>query len=258
MIGRSIHMRTEHHLTYHKGAKNMKLSTIAKTTLALGILTTGIMTTNVQYAQAEHHDDARPRIVNSENKFLHEYYSRPYYEYKKVSVFKKGNKAFLRSKGRLTNILLSGDEKNAYANGKVHNLDVFTVQEEGNQRVHYSVGGLSRTNFTNKTNWSTKIAVSLYKTTETAQLDYHYNISSNKQQLTLKELDFKLRQNLIKNAELYENGYKYGDITVKMKNGTRHVIDLTQSLQYKRMGVLISPEDIEHIDIHIKKIDIKL
>ncbi|UXS67917.1 hypothetical protein MUA19_00340 [Staphylococcus chromogenes] len=231
----------------------MKLSTIAKTTLALGILTTGVITTNAQSVSANSNPPSSQIKVNPENKFLYEYYQRPYYEYKKVSVFKKGNKAFLRSKGRLTNILLSGDEKNAYANGKVHNLDVFTVQEEGNSRVHYSVGGLSRTNFTNQPNWSINVPINYYKSNDTARSETSHQLKLDKQQVTLKELDFKLRNKFIVEDELYTNGFKYGEIEIKMKNGQRHVIDLTQALAYKKMGVLISPEYIDHIDVHVKK-----
>ncbi|NJH66467.1 hypothetical protein GLV93_12365 [Staphylococcus agnetis] len=75
----------------------MKLSTFAKTSLALGILTTGIMTTNAQSVSANNFNEPYKAVVNPENKYLHDYYLRPYYEYKKVSVFKKGNKAFLRT-----------------------------------------------------------------------------------------------------------------------------------------------------------------
>ena len=71
--------------------------------------------------------------------------------------------------------------------------------------------------------------------------------------MTLKELDFKLRNKFIVEDELYTNGFKYGEIEIKMKNGQRHVIDLTQALAYKKMGVLISPEYIDHIDVHVKK-----
>ncbi|UXU57319.1 hypothetical protein MUA95_00380 [Staphylococcus agnetis] len=232
----------------------MKLSTIAKMSLALGILTTGIMTTNAQSVSANNINESYRDVVNPENKYLHDYYLRPYYEYKKVSVFKKGNKAFLRSKGRLTNILLSGEDKNYYANGvKTHNLDVFTVQEEGNHRVHYSVGGLSRTNFTNIKNWKISIPARLYKSNETAQQEVDFNLNLEKQQVTLKEIDFKLRRQLIKNAELYVNGFKYGEIIINMKNGERHIIDLSQRLSYKKMGILLSPQYISDIEAYIKK-----
>lgn len=71
--------------------------------------------------------------------------------------------------------------------------------------------------------------------------------------MTLKEIDFKLRRQLIQNAELYVNGFKYGEIIINMKNGERHIIDLSQRLSYKKMGILLSTQYISDIEAYIKK-----
>ncbi len=57
-----------------------------------------------------------------------------------------------------------------------------------------------------------------------------------KEDISLKELDYRLRERAIKQHGLYSNGLKRGQITITMNDGTTHTIDLSQKLEKERMG----------------------
>lgn len=66
-----------------------------------------------------------------------------------------------------------------------------------------------------------------------------------KEDISLKELDFKLRKQLISQSGLYSNGLKQGQITITMNDGTTHTIDLSQKLEKERMGESIDGRQIQ-------------
>ena len=73
-----------------------------------------------------------------------------------------------------------------------------------------------------------------------------------KEDISLKELDFKLRKQLISQSGLYSNGLKQGQITITMNDGTTHTIDLSQKLEKERMGESIDGRQIQKILVEMK------
>ena len=66
-----------------------------------------------------------------------------------------------------------------------------------------------------------------------------------KEDISLKELDYRLRERAIKHHGLYSKGLKQGQITITMNDGTTHTIDLSQKLEKERMGQSIDGKQIK-------------
>ncbi|MBR9212361.1 superantigen-like protein, partial [Staphylococcus aureus] len=73
-----------------------------------------------------------------------------------------------------------------------------------------------------------------------------------KEDISLKELDYRLRERAIKQHGLYSNGLKQGQITITMKDGKSHSIDLSQKLEKERMGDSIDGRQIQKILVEMK------
>lgn len=76
----------------------------------------------------------------------------------------------------------------------------------------------------------------------------------NKEEVSLKELDFKIRQHLVKNYGLYKGMTKYGKITFNLKDGEKQEIDLGDKLQFEHMGDVLNSKDIQNIAVTINQI----
>lgn len=74
----------------------------------------------------------------------------------------------------------------------------------------------------------------------------------NKKEISLKELDFKLRQKLMDEHGLYKDKANKGDIVVKMKDGGKYTFELDKKLQDHRMGDVIDATQIDRIDVEYK------
>ena len=61
----------------------------------------------------------------------------------------------------------------------------------------------------------------------------HFN---PKEEISLKELDFKIRQQLVNNYGLHKGTSKYGKIIINLKDENKVEIDLGDKLQFERMG----------------------
>ncbi|MDQ1785412.1 exotoxin beta-grasp domain-containing protein, partial [Staphylococcus aureus] len=72
--------------------------------------------------------------------------------------------------------------------------------------------------------------------------------------ISLKELDFKIRQQLVEKYGLYQGTSKYGRITINLKDEKREVIDLSDKLEFERMGDVLNSKDIKGISVTIKQI----
>ena len=66
-----------------------------------------------------------------------------------------------------------------------------------------------------------------------------------KEDISLKELDYRLRERAIKHHGLYSKGLKQGQITITMNDGTTHTIDLSQKLEKERMGQSVDGKQIQ-------------
>ncbi|WP_275113553.1 exotoxin beta-grasp domain-containing protein, partial [Staphylococcus aureus] len=72
-----------------------------------------------------------------------------------------------------------------------------------------------------------------------------------KEEISLKELDFKLRKQLIDNHDLYKTEPKDSKITVTMNNGGYYTFELNKKLQEHRMGDVIDGTKIKEINVEL-------
>lgn len=77
------------------------------------------------------------------------------------------------------------------------------------------------------------------------------NYSIYKEEISLKELDFKLRKHLIDNNGLYNTEPKDSKIKVTMQNGDFYTFELNKKLQTHRMGDVIDGTKIKEINVEL-------
>ncbi|CDR61330.1 exotoxin beta-grasp domain-containing protein [Staphylococcus schweitzeri] len=231
----------------------MKLKNIAKASLALGILTTGIITTTAQPVKAESMDSSLVAISNDTQK-LKDYYTGDSFDYKNLKGYKEKNILTLFYYYQQIDVTLTGKEKiDLKKDDEVSNVDVFVVREgSGRQATNYTIGGVTKSN--SKDYIDNVQSVSLNVKTETGRnlmsvsnSDY----SINKEEISLKELDFKLRKHLIEKYGLYKKEPKDSKIKVTMKDGGFYTFELNKKLQEHRMGDVIDGTKIKEINVEL-------
>ncbi|AJC94923.1 exotoxin beta-grasp domain-containing protein [Staphylococcus hyicus] len=227
----------------------MKLSTIAKSSLALGILTTGIITTHAQSANAAESFNSGVHIINNDTASLHSYYQQAYYEFNNVSGTKNGKSLVVKNGNQTIDITIP-ESAQQFQNGQVSNIDVFAVKEYNDTKLP-SIGGITQ-NTKPLIDGPITPKISLRKSNDTGIFTDDVHLSIEKQNVSLKELDFKLRQQLVEHDGLYANGYKRGNIFIRMKDNVRHDIDLSDKLPVSQMGTVIDATQIDHIHVEMK------
>ncbi|MDP4448628.1 superantigen-like protein [Staphylococcus hyicus] len=236
----------------------MKLSTIAKTSLALGILTTGVMTTYAQSADAEAQASVQNNNQSQDVKDLLTYYSQTGHDLRNVSGYRDGDKVNVIDRGVHTEVDLLGTDKSRINDDFLKSkFDVFVVGEgTGKQAPTRTIGGITKPN--NKEFKDQVVRPQLTITKQNGDFkiihqDGPFNIF--KEQISLKELDFKLRKHLIEKHGLYSKGANKGDIIIKMKGDNvknRYTFELHKKLQEHRMGDVIDATQIDRIDVEYK------
>ncbi|MBV2623488.1 superantigen-like protein SSL7 [Staphylococcus aureus] len=229
----------------------MKLKTLAKATLALGLLTTGVITSE---GQAVHAKEKQERVQHLYDiKDLHRYYSSESFEFSnisgKVENYNGSNVVRFNQDGQNHQLFLLGEDKEQYKQG-LQGQNVFVVKEliDPNGRLS-TVGGVTKkTNQSSETN--TPLVVNkVYGGDLHASID---SFSINKEEVSLKELDFKIRKLLIKKYKLYEGSADKGRIVINMKDENKYEIDLSDKLDFERMADVISSEQIKNIEVNLK------
>ncbi|CDR51056.1 exotoxin beta-grasp domain-containing protein [Staphylococcus schweitzeri] len=228
----------------------MKLKNIAKASLALGILTTGIITTTAQPVKA----NSTISVISKDTKELSEYYKGPFFEYKNQSGYKdrEGYLSFFMPSLEQIDVKLVGNDKQNY-NKDVSNVDIFVVRE-GTDRsgITKSNGGITKTNSRDRVDNVKSVGLSITKPTghnmATRQSEVY---SIEKEEISLKELDFKLRKLLIEKHGLYQTEPKDSKITVTMNNGGYYTFELNKKLQEHRMGDVIDGTKIKEINVEL-------
>ncbi|SUJ92082.1 superantigen-like protein SSL1 [Staphylococcus aureus] len=226
----------------------MKFKAIAKASLALGMLATGVITSNTQSVQA------KTEVKQQSEADLKLYYNGPSFEYKKVTGygFIEGKDRFIDFiyNGQYNKISLVGSDKDKYNEEVNPDIDVFVVREgNGRQADNHSIGGVTKTNRGVYYDYLHTPILEIKKGKEEPQSSL-YQIY--KEDISLKELDFKLRKQLISQSGLYSNGLKQGQITITMNDGTTHTIDLSQKLEKERVDESIDGREIQKILVEIK------
>ncbi|HDC7793627.1 TPA: superantigen-like protein SSL1 [Staphylococcus aureus] len=226
----------------------MKFKAIAKASLALGMLATGVITSNVQSVQA------KTEVKQQSESELKHYYNKPVLERKNVTGYKYTEKGKdyidVIVDNQYSQISLVGSDKDKFKDGDNSNIDVFILREgDSRQATNYSIGGVTKTNSQPFIDYIHTQILEIKKGKEEPQSSL-YQIY--KEDISLKELDYRLRERAIKQHGLYSNGLKQGQITITMKDGKSHTIDLSQKLEKERMGDSIDGRQIQKILVEMK------
>ncbi|HHW6986380.1 TPA: superantigen-like protein SSL1 [Staphylococcus aureus] len=226
----------------------MKFKVIAKASLALGMLATGVITSNVQSVQA------KTEVKQQSESELKHYYNKPVLERKNVTGYKYTEKGKdyidVIVDNQYSQISLVGSDKDKFKDGDNSNIDVFILREgDSRQATNYSIGGVTKTNSQPFIDYIHTPILEIKKGKEEPQSSL-YQIY--KEDISLKELDYRLRERAIKQHGLYSNGLKQGQITITMKDGKSHTIDLSQKLEKERMGDSIDGRQIQKILVEMK------
>ncbi|HCY6607920.1 TPA: superantigen-like protein SSL1 [Staphylococcus aureus] len=226
----------------------MKFKAIAKASLALGMLATGVITSNVQSVQA------KTEVKQQSESELKHYYNKPVLERKNVTGYKYTEKGKdyidVIVDNQYSQISLVGSDKDKFKDGDNSNIDVFILREgDSRQATNYSIGGVTKTNSQPFIDYIYTPILEIKKGKEEPQSSL-YQIY--KEDISLKELDYRLRERAIKQHGLYSNGLKQGQITITMKDGKSHTIDLSQKLEKERMGDSIDGRQIQKILVEMK------
>ncbi|MCS5350202.1 superantigen-like protein SSL7 [Staphylococcus aureus] len=231
----------------------MKLKTLAKATLALGLLTTGVIATE---GQAVHAKEKQERVQHLYDiKDLHRYYSSESFEYSnisgKVENYNGSNVVRFNQKDQKHQLFLLGKDKEKYKEG-IQGQNVFVVQEliDPNGRLS-TVGGVTKKNNQSSETNTPLLVNKVYGGNLDASID---SFLINKEEVSLKELDFKIRKQLVEKYGLYQGKSKYGKITIILKDETKVEIDLSDKLQFERMGDVLNSKDIQNIAVTINQI----
>lgn len=228
----------------------MKFTALAKATLALGILTTGVITADSQtgHAKVELDETQRKYYIN----MLHQYYSEESFEPTNISVksedyygsnvlnFKQRNKAF--------KVFLLGDDKNKYK----EKIDVFAVPELIDIKGGiYSVGGITKKNVRSAFGFVSNPSLQVKKVDAKNGFSINELFFIQKEEVSLKELDFKIRKLLIEKYRLYKGTSDKGRIVINMKDEKKHEIDLSEKLSFERMFDVMDSKKIKNIEVNL-------
>ncbi|MCE3403383.1 superantigen-like protein, partial [Staphylococcus aureus] len=145
-----------------------------------------------------------------------------------------------------------GKDENKYKE-KTHGLDVFAVPElvDLDGRI-FSVSGVTKKNVKSifESLRTPNLLVKKIDDKGGFSIDEFFFIQ--KEEVSLKELDFKIRKLLIKKYKLYEGSADKGRIVINMKDENKYEIDLSDKLDFERMADVISSEQIKNIEVNLK------
>ena len=196
-----------------------------------------------------------PTEINPKFKDLRAYYTKPSLEFKNeigIILKKWTTIRFMNVVPDyfIYKIALVGKDDKKYGEGVHRNVDVFVVLEENNYNLEkYSVGGITKSN-SKKVDHKAGVRITKEDNKGTISHDVS-EFKITKEQISLKELDFKLRKQLIEKNNLYGN-VGSGKIVIKMKNGGKYTFELHKKLQEYRMADVIDGTNIDNIEVNIK------
>ncbi|MDT3987606.1 superantigen-like protein SSL3 [Staphylococcus aureus] len=186
---------------------------------------------------------------------LRAYYTKPSFEFEKQFGFMLKPWTTVRFMNVIPNrfiykIALVGKDEKKYKDGPYDNIDVFIVLKDNKYQLKkYSVGGITKTN-SKKVDHKAELSITKKDNQGMISRDVsEYMIT--KEEISLKELDFKLRKQLIEKHNLYGN-MGSGTIVIKMKNGEKYTFELHKKLQEHRMADVIEGTNIDKIEVNIK------
>lgn len=231
----------------------MKLTAIAKATLALGILTTGVMTAESQTV------NAKVKLDETQRKYyinmLKDYYSQESYESTNISVksedYYGSNVLNFNQRNKNFKVFLIGDDRNKYKE-LTHGRDVFAVPELIDTKGGiYSVGGITKKNVRSVFGYVSHPGLQVKKVDPKDGFSIKELFFIQKEEVSLKELDFKIRKMLVEKYKLYKGASDKGRIVINMKDEKKHEIDLSEKLSFDRMFDVLDSKQIKNIEVNL-------
>ncbi|HCY7806354.1 TPA: superantigen-like protein SSL9 [Staphylococcus aureus] len=231
----------------------MKLTAIAKATLALGILTTGVMTAESQTV------NAKVKLDETQRKYyinmLKDYYSQESYESTNISVksedYYGSNVLNFNQRNKNFKVFLIGDDRNKYKE-LTHGRDVFAVPELIDTKGGiYSVGGITKKNVRSVFGYVSHPGLQVKKVDPKDGFSIKELFFIQKEEVSLKELDFKIRKMLVEKYRLYKGASDKGRIVINMKDEKKHEIDLSEKLSFDRMIDVLDSKQIKNIEVNL-------
>ncbi|WP_433990996.1 superantigen-like protein SSL9 [Staphylococcus aureus] len=231
----------------------MKLTAIAKATLALGILTTGVMTAESQTV------NAKVKLDETQRKYyinmLKDYYSQESYESTNISVksedYYGSNVLNFNQRNKNFKVFLIGDDRNKYKE-LTHGRDVFAVPELIDTKGGiYTVGGITKKNVRSVFGYVSHPRLQVKKVDPKDGFSIKELFFIQKEEVSLKELDFKIRKMLVEKYRLYKGTADKGRIVINMKDEKKHEIDLSEKLSFDRMFDMLDSKQIKNIEVNL-------
>lgn len=231
----------------------MKLTAIAKATLALGILTTGVMTAESQTV------NAKVKLDETQRKYyinmLKDYYSQESYESTNISVksedYYGSNVLNFNQRNKNFKVFLIGDDRNKYKE-LTHGRDVFAVPELIDTKGGiYSVGGITKKNVRSVFGYVSHPGLQVKKVDPKDGFSIKELFFIQKEEVSLKELDFKIRKMLVEKYRLYKGASDKGRIVINMKDEKKHEIDLSEKLSFDRMFDVLDSKQVKNIEVNL-------
>ncbi|HCC5681832.1 TPA: superantigen-like protein SSL9 [Staphylococcus aureus] len=231
----------------------MKLTAIAKATLALGILTTGVMTAESQTV------NAKVKLDETQRKYyinmLKDYYSQESYESTNISVksedYYGSNVLNFNQRNKNFKVFLISDDRNKYKE-LTHGRDVFAVPELIDTKGGiYSVGGITKKNVRSVFGYVSHPGLQVKKVDPKDGFSIKELFFIQKEEVSLKELDFKIRKMLVEKYRLYKGASDKGRIVINMKDEKKHEIDLSEKLSFDRMFDVLDSKQIKNIEVNL-------
>ncbi|UCK27787.1 superantigen-like protein SSL9 [Staphylococcus aureus] len=231
----------------------MKLTAIAKATLALGILTTGVMTAESQTV------NAKVKLDETQRKYyinmLKDYYSQESYESTNISVksedYYGSNVLNFNQRNKNFKVFLIGDDRNKYKE-LTHGRDVFAVPELIDTKGGiYTVGGITKKNVRSVFGYVSHPGLQVKKVDPKDGFSIKELFFIQKEEVSLKELDFKIRKMLVEKYRLYKGTADKGIIVINMKDEKKHEIDLSEKLSFDRMFDMLDSKQIKNIEVNL-------
>lgn len=154
-------------------------------------------------------------------------------------------------------VSLVGNDLSKYTDkaNEYNHLDLFVVPEGTDRSAETkSIGGITRTNQATYHDYVKRPNIVINRTSGIVTSSMSTNdFSINKEEVPLKELDFKLRQKLINEYGLYQNGSSNGKIVIKIGDNDKDImtLELNKKLQEHRMSDTVDVNKIQQITIDL-------
>lgn len=133
-------------------------------------------------------------------------------------------------------------------------VDVFGLKDRGTDQLlwnytDYFTGGVSPAHKETDPAYKIHMEGRLGSSSDLV-LEFYLN-ELNKPKITLKELDFRIRETLVKKYGLYDK-YSNGQAIIKMKDGEKYTLDFSKRLDDSRANVLVDGPKIEKVEFQLK------